>query len=320
MRCERMYLANVRRAPRSTAAAIVAVVAAVLTSCGSESPARPLDAGQPSPSVSASMSAAASTLYFQAGQTIARLNIEDGTSSRVVDVGTAGVVGIVPTSSRLYWVELSHQKSVGDSIWSVANDGSDKKLLVSNLDVPTDLVRVDGYVYWADLHGLGRVSLDGSKVERRYFKLPRQRGGGTADGLAASDDTLLASYCDPARIERIKLGANPQLTDAMPVPARTCPEEIAAVNDLVYWAALGGGVHSGEFGEIGVLGPNGQELSTALDTRRESGPWSLAADGRYVYWTWGGDAGLPAYIARASVRTGKIQQRFQRGAGALALQ
>jgi hypothetical protein len=46
-----------------------------------------------------------------------------------------------------------------------------------------------------------------------------------------------------------------------------------------------------------------------------TGPYTVAVDASHVYWTWGGIAGAPVFIARASKDSSNVDERFQRGSG-----
>ena len=169
---------------------------------------------------------------------------------------------------------------------------------------PNSLVAAGGYVYWSDQHAIGRVALDGSHLRRRFVVLPRQPGGGVADGLASDGKHLYFTRCTEHAIGRVDLDSRRVTRTFIATGAKSCPQGIAVAGGHLYWTELG----SGTIGRASLDGgaPDGRWLNIHSD----QGPFQLAADAAHVYWTWGGVNGTPAYAGRANIDRSHLKRRF----------
>jgi hypothetical protein len=190
--------------------------------------------------------------------------------------------------------------------------------LVSGLPITISLVAAHGYIYWPDEAGIGRVAMDGSRLNRAYIPLPPEEGGGVADGLAIEGHYLYFSRCQDGTVGRADLDGLSIRQDLVSLGWPNCPQALAAARGRVYWAELG---EPGEsFGRIGSATLNGGDVNEAsFVTNSEDGPFGLAAGRGFIFWSWGGSAGSPEYIARTRLDGQRSNSTFTTGGSAIAL-
>jgi virginiamycin B lyase len=166
------------------------------------------------------------------------------------------------------------------------------------------VIAVHGFIYWSDENAIGRMTLDGSRVRRRFIVLPRERGGGAADGLASDGTHLYFTRCIDDTIGRAGLDGEHIGLPFISLGPKSCPQGISVAGRHLYWTELGSGT-------IGRAGLDGQGVDGHwLHIHSSQGPFQVAADSVHVYWTWGGVAGSPSYTGRANVDGTHIDPRF----------
>jgi hypothetical protein len=252
-------------------------------------------------------------MLYQYGAYLARFELEpDAAPERLLRV--AGEISrLAADTTTIYWSVSGGRPGAHDRILSAPRTGGPTKVLVSRLALgASDLVEVDGYLYWTDNTGIGRVATDGRHLQRHYIPLRQENGAGVADGLAADDNTLYFSRCQDGTIGRVGVdGGQPDLR-FIELPGNACPQSLAVNNGYLYWASPGA---AGD-GAIGRARLSTKQTEPDwLTVHTPSGPHTIAVDTSHVYWTWGGGSGDPAYIARAGIDHTDVDVRFQRTNG-----
>jgi hypothetical protein len=249
------------------------------------------------------------TLYYESETSTGILMIDRLTlsaprrSTPVVEVGNVGVFGIAVTRRYLYWSFEAAPRDQG-MIMRASLTGRHVRPLVGGLAAPDSVIAVNGFVYWSDQNAIGRVSLDGSHLRRRFLVLPQERGGGVADGLASDGAHLYFSRCQAATIGRADLNGSGVIRAFISTGHNSCPQGLAVAGGHLYWTQLG----SGTIGRSNLDG--GYADDRWLNARSSQGPFQVVADRAHVYWTWGGVDGSPAYTARADADRSHLDLRF----------
>jgi hypothetical protein len=252
---------------------------------------------------------AASALYFEtqttAGQlAIDRVNLSGArTITQVVKLGDVNVFAIALAGPYVYWSTEAGPTDRG-AIMRATLEGQNVRGLVGGLPAPGSLIAVRGFVYWSDENAIGRMALDGSDVRPRFIVLPREQGGGVADGLASDGTHLYFSRCSDDTIGRAGLNGRHIDMRLIALPPKSCPQGISVGGRHLYWTELGSGT-------IGHANLNGRGVDGHwLHIRSGPGPFQVAADGTHVYWSWGGLAGNPSYTGRADANGTHLDPRF----------
>jgi hypothetical protein len=251
----------------------------------------------------------ASALYYEtlspAGTlVIDRLSLtEPSTTTEITAVGKVDVFGIAVDRRSLYWTFQAGVTGRG-AIMRVSLDGRHVRRLVGGLRSPQSLIAVDGYVYWSDQNAIGRVRFDGSRVRRQFIDLPRERGGGVADGLASDGRHVFFSRCLDHTIGRANLDGTHVDARFLSLGRASCPQGIAVAAGHLYWTQLGSGT-------IGRATLGGRDAKPRwLNVHTDQGPFQVVADARNVYWNWGGVAGTPSFTGRANADGSQLDPRF----------
>jgi hypothetical protein len=264
-------------------------------------------------------SASRSFLYYQSGVWINRVALTPKHRPvHVVNTGS-GPLAIATADHRVFWTTVgSDVTGYESSIMAATAGGKGVRTLVSGLPITISLVAAHGYIYWPDEAGIGRVALDGSHLNRTYIPLPPEEGGGVADGLAIEGHYLYFSRCQDGTVGRADLDGLSTRQDLVSLGWPNCPQALATAQGRVYWAELG---EAGEsYGHIGSARLNGGDVNGAsLVTNSEDGPFGLAAGGGFIFWSWGGSAGSPEYIARSRLDGRRANSKFTTGGSAIAL-
>ncbi len=259
--------------------------------------------------VAAAHGRAARALYYETRTAAGRLAIDrlglvaPHARTQVIALPDVGVFGMAVAQGHLLWVTESAPADRGSIMQSTLSGGRVRRL-VGGLPAPNSIAVAAGFVYWSDEDAVGRVALDGSRLQRRFVVLPRERGGGVADGLASDGTHLYFSRCLDDAIGRLALAGGRITRRFIATGPRSCPQGLAVAGGHVYWTQLGSGT-------IGRARLNGSGTSGRwLNIRSDQGPFQLAADTAHVYWTWGGVDGSPAYTGRAGVSGSPVVRRF----------
>lgn len=225
------------------------------------------------------------------------------TKSQVVGVGHANIFGIALGGGHVYWTVEAGSRDRG-SIMLASFKGGKARRFVGDLTAPASLVSVHGFLYWSDEDAIGRVALNGGRLQRRFIVLPRETGGGVADGLTSDGTHLFFSRCLDHAIGRVDLNGSHLVRGFISNGSTSCPQGLAAAGGHLYWTELGSGV-------IGRATVGGREVERRwLDVHTDQGPFQIVADTAHIYWTWGGVAGSPAYTGRASANGSHPDPRF----------
>lgn len=259
--------------------------------------------------VAAALARPSSALYYETetrtGQlSIDRLNLSGPRSiSQVVRLGDVNVFAIALAGPYVYWSTEQGPRDQG-AIMRAALDGQNVRRLVGGLPAPASLIAVEGFVYWSDENAIGRMALDGSHVRRRFIVLPREQGGGVADGLASDGTHLYFTRCIDDTIGRAGLNGRQIDRRLISLGPKSCPQGIAVGGRHLYWTELGSGT-------IGRATLNGRGVDGRwLHIRSNQGPFQVAADRAHVYWSWGGVAGSPSYTGRVDANGTHLDPRF----------
>jgi hypothetical protein len=261
-------------------------------------------------SAGASSASASGSLYFVRGVNIMVVPVGGGAAHKVAKTGTEGVTGLTIASGKVFWVTLT---GTHDTISFANKNGGSAHVLVRNLNTPRGLVSADGWLFWVDDNAIGRVHPNGSNLSRQFIKLPQEGGGGVADGLATDGQHLFFSRCQNHEVGRVDLtGAHKNLS-FIKLPSKACPQGLGVGNSHVYWADL-----SGFVGRATLTGHSAKWNWLNIHAAGE-GPFNVAADNAHVFWDWGGAAGSPVHVGRASVSGTGLKKTFLTGQGAFAL-
>jgi hypothetical protein len=310
--------ANALRLARSLAAAAVAAAALLagallLAPAGlaAAPAARPRAARVPAARVPAPavIARSSSALYYETATRTGQLAIDRlslsgrHASTEVVALGNVTVFGIALSARYIYW---SIQAGLSDqgAIMRATLDGRNVRQLVTGLLSPGSVVAVHGFVYWNAENSIGRMTLNGSRVQRRFLVLPQEEGGGVADGLASDGTHLYFTRCSDNAIGRVDLNGQDVEQALISLAPASCPQGIAVGGRNIYWTQLG----AGTIGRARLDG--GDADGRWFDIHSNEGPFQVAADTAHVYWTWGGVAGSPSYTGRVDTNGSHPDRRF----------
>ena len=148
------------------------------------------------------------------------------------------------------------------------------------------------------------MALNGSRLQRKFIRLPVEAGGGVADGLASDGRHLYFSRCTDSSIGRADLDGSHVDQRFISLDGRSCPQGLAVAAGHIFWTELGQGM----IGRARLTGRG--EDSHWLNIHSDQGPFQVAAGGGRVYWTWGGENGAPSYTGRANANRSHEDRRF----------
>ncbi|HTR75084.1 MAG TPA: hypothetical protein VMH33_07470 [Solirubrobacterales bacterium] len=288
---------------RPTSAMIVAaaVVALALAAAPSQAWSRPI-------------------LFFQKRLSIYKVRLTPRHRPTRV-VGTkAEPLAITVAPGQVFWTtsETSRGTEFKNAIMAATVRGKDVHKVASGLPITIDIVAADGYLYWPDEDGIGRVAFDGSHLNHDFIPLPEEYGGGVADGITVAGRYLFFSRCQDDSVGRVDLTDRSVEQDLIHLPGRLCPQSMAAAGGRVFWTELGGfHPYDGRVGSANINGTHVDQSAFVLDS--PDGPFGLAAAGNSIFWSYGGSAGSPQYVSRAKLSGGLLSSKFVSGGSALAL-
>jgi hypothetical protein len=258
---------------------------------------------------SSTLARPSTALYYEAAVTpttyaIDRLNLSaPPMSTQVVNVGSASLFGIALAGPYVYW-SAEHGPRDRGAIMRASLTGGHVRRVVGGLTSVESLVAVDGYVYWDDRDGIGRVAIDGSHIQRHLIDLIPEQIGTGADGLASDGTHLYFSRCDDDTIGRSDLDGTDVDESWISLGAKRCPQGLAVAGTHLYWTQLGSGT-------IARATLDGRDVDGRwLDIHSWQGPFQITADRAHIYWTWGGVSGLPSYTGRADANGSHLDRRF----------
>jgi hypothetical protein len=236
---------------------------------------------------------------------IAKLNLTPPrTSTAIVDVGSANLFGIAIGGPYVFWTTEAGANDRGNLMRATLT-GRGVRPLIAGLPAPDAVIAVHGFVYWSDRNAIARAALNGSHLNRRFILLPREPGGGVADGLATDGTHLYFSRCLDDAIGRADLDGHHVIRSYISTGGHgSCPQGIAVGGSYLYWTELKAGtIGRAHLDRRGIDG-------RWLNVRTDQGPFQVVADTAHVYWTWGGVAGSPTWTGRVSVDRSHFDPRF----------
>ncbi|MGA2165127.1 MAG: hypothetical protein ABSH36_11745 [Solirubrobacteraceae bacterium] len=252
----------------------------------------------------AASSATGSTLYYQSGGAIDRLDLSGAQRPHQIAGSRAvgdGVSAMAVSGPYLYWSDfngLDHS-----SIWRARLDGGGARALIHvPSSGPHGPVIAGGHIYWSETNAIARANLNGSHAQRTFKRLPLQSSGEATNGLATDGRYIYFSRCQDAEIGRIALNGSEANPHFIALARGQCPQGIAVAGGRIYWTNLGL-EGPGTIGRASLAG--GGEATDgwlAMPPMPAGGPWSLAAAGGQMYFSWGGTPeSAPTYIGTAAL-------------------
>ncbi len=236
-------------------------------------------------------------------------------------VGTKnGPLAIAATPGQVFWTasETSHFTDFKNKVMAATLRGKRVHKVASGLPITIDMAAKDGYLYWPDEDGIGRVAFDGSRLNHDYIPLPEEYGGGVADGITVAGRYLFFSRCQDDTVGRVDLTDRQVEQSLIYLPGRVCPQSMAAAGGRVFWTELGGfQPYDGRVGSADLDGTHVDRSAFVLGS--SDGPFGIAASGNSIFWSWGGSAGSLQYVSRAKLSGGLLSSKFVSGGSALAL-
>ena len=253
-------------------------------------------------------------LYFQAGASIARVDVSHpATLHQIVRLPnpTTAVTGIVLQGSWMYWATLGPS----GAIMRATIGGSHIRPLVDHLRFPRSLAADGHFLYWLDENAVGRVAFDGSRLNRKFIVPPRDAGGSVGEGLATDQRFLYVSSCFRGTIGRAAIDGSERNWKFINVGQHVCPQGLAIGAGYIYWTGL-----AATAGTIGRATLNGSEVDDHwFRTPGSNGPLGLVTGAGALYWSWGGAGHTTPYIGRITLNRSHITPRFVVGENAMTL-
>ena len=236
---------------------------------------------------------------------IAKLNLAGPRSTEIVKVGNSNLFGIAVGGRYVFWTT---EAGTGDrgNVMRATLTGHGVRPLIAGLPAPDAVIAVHGFLYWSDHDAIGRVALNGSHLDRRFIVLPREQGGGVADGLATDGTHLYFSRCLDDSIGRADLDGHHVIRSYISTGGHgSCPQGIAVGGSHLYCNRQRKPGRSA--GRASIAAASTGDGSMSAPTRVRS---RLVADTAHIYWTWGGVAGSPTWTGRVSADRSHFDPHF----------
>lgn len=178
--------------------------------------------------------------------TISRARIDGShADGRFIRTSIYATIGVGVDDRHIYWTYAGFDLGVG---WigraNLDGSGVDRHFIKAG-DSPNGVVAADGHIYWTHrdpqqagfgwkfAYAIGRASLDGTKIEPRFIRVPT-----AIDGIAANSRYLFWSNIGEHVIGRATLAGGDvyqRCVNVQLMPLETVPEGLAADNEFVYW-------------------------------------------------------------------------------------
>lgn len=262
---------------------------------------------------SASAATSRQQLVFQKGPFYVRWTPGSGIQpTRIRSVRDIPALGIAGAGHRIYWLRESRQHFLQMSIRRVSETGRARVVLVRRTHFGIDIAATRRFVFWGHGGAIGRVSVDGSHLHRRWLVIPPDGSGSVESGLATDGRFLYLSQCGRDRIGRVPIAAPPRRRQVEWIVrgARICPQDLAVAGGFIYWTALSGG---GVIGRAPASGGTPQTRWTPTRTNPGNGPFSVEVAGRFVYWRWGGvGPGRQPFLGRVRADGSLFDRKFRK--------
>lgn len=260
------------------------------------------------------------TLFFQKALSIYKVRLTPRHRPKRVVVTKDGPLAIAVAPGHVFWTTSGTTRATEfeSTIMTATPRGKGVHRIAAGLPITDSMVAADGYLYWPDEDGIGRVAFDGSHLNHDFIPLPEEYGGGVADGIAVAGRYLFFSRCQDDTVGRVDLTDRDVEQSLIHLPGRVCPQSMAAASGRVFWTELGGfNPYDGRVGSADLDGTHVDQSAFVLDSA--DGPYDVAAAGNSIFWSYGGSGGSPQYVSRAKLTGGLLSSKFVGGGSALAL-
>jgi hypothetical protein len=112
-------------------------------------------------------------LYWAASGAIVRRKFDgENLYPRTLLTRPQGFCGFAIDQQHLYWLDQGPQPAGADSVVRANLDGAGATPWIGGLEAPCALAVGSEYIYWIAWRSIGRATLDGTEVERRFIELP----------------------------------------------------------------------------------------------------------------------------------------------------
>ena len=235
----------------------------------------------------------------------------------ILPVKRMSALDLASAGHRLYWLQGYRGRVFATAIRSASDTGRHPITLSPNVGAAVGLAATRTHVYWGSPRAIGRLSVDGGQVERRWLVLPPTPSGDIQSGMATDGRYLYLSQCDNGRIGRVPLSAeNPEASVEWIIHTDTCPQDLAVSGGYLYWS---GNTHGGR-GVIGRATIDGAAPDATWAQPRTNAIYLAVADG-FIYWQWCvcGFRGAPSFLGRIGLDGTKFTRKVRTiGAGPIA--
>jgi hypothetical protein len=236
---------------------------------------------------------------------------------KIAHVGDAdSLESLVVVGKRVYWT-VSPQGDGRMSIMSYSTRTRRRGTLLRFRGGSGDLIAARGHLFWGGASAIGKVSLDGSNVHRRFIHLP-QAGGGheVEDGLTSDGRYLYISQCTKDRLGRVpnEKSIHPRVHWLL---RTACPQELSWSNGYLFWSSLNF-TSGGRIGRVTDTGNNPDP--TWLKIASIQGPFSIDANSKNIYWSWGSGSPGASFIGRAPLaKPAQKNRKYLSGSGPISV-
>lgn len=243
----------------------------------------------------ASLAVDGAYIYFQAGTKIGRAKL-DGSDVNLALAAMGVSSGLAVDGTYIY-------AALGFDIGRCKLDGSEvNKTFIAAGAGATALAVNAANVFWAAGLGstIGRATIAGGSVNANFLTAPV-----SPHGVAIDATHLYWTDTSMGAVGRAALDGSEVDTEF--ITGLDEPLSIAVNGARVYWGEIGRG-------SIGSAKLDGSDLHRDFVSIRSKGPWAIALDATYVYWTTGvGKIGRAKLADTTAVYGGEATFRWERG-------
>jgi hypothetical protein len=234
--------------------------------------------------------------------------------ARILPIRRMSATAIDGFGRRIYWLNRD-QRTFDVTLRRVSSAGRHPRILVRRMGLPAILAASRRHVYWDQGGAIGRVAVDGTRIQRHWLEgIRRQASGEILDGLATDRRFLYLSQCFRGRIGRVPLDARPRHRQVEWIVRGidTCPQDLEVSGDFIYWTGFTrSGAGPGVIGRAPIAG--GAPTQVWTNVRAFGGPLSLAVVNGFIYWDWG-TSGPRAkdFVGRVRLDGKRFTRKFRR--------